>query len=175
MAILGAIGSTAFAVQAAGLGKPPPAELDLTQTMHWLDKYTVSHATIALRGRSYDATCRDSWLGNWRISDVQLGNGKSIFAVQGKIVDNTPVAYAEFQLAGCPLRLSKRMARPLVNGVPMSTSTGVRLGRAVYIVRVPEKHPQFELVISQKTKLPLELGLLGRVSGTSELTFGTRR
>jgi len=171
--ILGAIGCGAFALQAAGLGKPSPAELDLTQTLHSLDEYTVSHATIALSGRSYRTTCRDSWLGDLRISDVAVGGRSPILAVQGRIVDDSPLAYATFQLAGCPLRLSKRMATQLVKGVPMATTAGTRLGRPVYIVRVPQHRPQFEVVISQKTKLPLELGLLGRLKGTSLLSFGT--
>lgn len=174
-AILAAIGSGAFVLQAAGLGKPPPAELDLTQTLHRLTGYTVSHTTIALDGRSYRATCRDTWLGDWRIRSVDVSGHGPIFAVQGKILDDTPLDYATFELAGCPLSLSKRMATQLVTGVPMATSTETQRGKPVYIVRSPGFRPKFELVISRRTKLPLELGLFGRLAGTSLITFGTRR
>ena len=57
----------------------------------------------------------------------------------------------------------------------MVATAGTRLGHPVYIVRVPRRRPQFEVVISQKTKLPLELGLLGPLRGTSLLTYGTLR
>jgi len=175
VAILGAIGSGAFALQAAGLGKPSPAELDLTQTLHSLNEYTVSHATIALYGRSYRTTCRDSWIGDAHVSDVDIGGRAPILAVKGRIVDDTPLRWATFQLAGCPLRLSKKVAQQLIDGGSMATSAGTRLGRPVYILRSPQRRPQFEVVISQKTKLPLELGLFGRLRGTSLLTYGTLR
>jgi hypothetical protein len=175
-AILAVFGCAAFAVQALGFGTPSRAELELAQTVHRLGRYSVSHATIDLNGHRYRSICQGSWLGGMRIGEVTLQGRPPIVAIEGRLLHDTPIDWAAYQLAGCPRPLSKRIANELVAGGPIATSAGSRSGRPVYVVRMLARRPQFEILISAATKLPVELDLVGRrIRGRSLVAYGVQK
>ena len=182
LATLGAIVGVGFVVQVAVLGRPGPASELVAHVLARLRAYRRSQVTMTIDGRHLTATCTQYWQGRHRVASVAVGRGPTILERGNRLVEsgNRPVetgrlAFAEFELAGCPRPLAAWLASRVNGGGRIDLRSEKLDGRAVYALSVPSAPLRLELFIALRGGLPVALRLDGaRVRGTSLLAYGAR-
>lgn len=162
----------AFALQMTALGRPTNGSLALVATLHRLSKYQHSTATIDLAGHLYNTSCRDQWLGDRRAAKVLVDDRRQLLEVGGRLEDTGRIAWAEFQLAGCPRPLLHWLTTELTRYNVVDARRGEADARPAIIFRLPKARPKIAVVVSAATSLPLEVVLSGRLRGFSDLAYG---
>jgi hypothetical protein len=176
LVVLAAIGSGSLLLQAAALGRPTSARLDLVRTVHALAVYRGSHAVLRLDGRRYLSTCLDHWGTRNRRADVVLNGWVRLPEIGGHLVYRDTFDRTAFELAGCPRPLVRHLTSELEAGVAMKVRRVLTDGVRTWAVALPSSHPPLELFVSVRTGEPVKLVLLGRrMRGASDVTYGPRR
>jgi hypothetical protein len=172
LGMLATIVAAGFGLQVATLGRPGPARITLVHTLDRLSAFHTSSATIDLTGRRLVASCLDRWIGDSRASVVVLDRHTRLPEIGGHLLLDGPRSFVEFQLAGCPRPLLRWLTTELVQGTPIESRRTTADGQASFLLRLPKTRPALALVISRKTKLPVELIIDGRLRGSSDLAYG---
>ena len=158
-----------WALQAAALGRPPAAELELVRTLRALSVEHGSQATLELDGHSYREVCTQAWHPHRRVAQVvtaQLGVARQ---VGDHLVSSGPLDAGAFELAGCPRPLLRLLSSELARGatVQFHRSSGV-----YELTLHPDVMP-VDVFVAPSSGLPVRLSLdEGAVDGTSHVRYG---
>lgn len=160
-----------WALQAAALGRPAGAELELVRTLRALAGVHSSQATLQLDGHRYRAACTQAWYPHGRVAQVvtaQLGVAEQ---VGDRLVAAGPLVAGAFELAGCPRPLLRQLSSELAKGatVNFERSSGV-----FEVTLHPDDMP-VDVYVAPSSHLPVRLRLTDTdLTGMSHVEYGAR-
>lgn len=159
-----------WALQAAALGRPAPAELELVRTLHALAGLHGSRATVELNGRTFASTCTQAWHPHRRIAQVAAGRLGVVTQVGDRLEAAGPLEAGAFELAGCPRPLLRWLSSELVQGATVH----IHRGPGAYEVTLRPHRLPVQLFVAPSTGLPVRLTLTERhLDGSSHVRYGT--
>jgi hypothetical protein len=161
-----------WALQAAALGRPAAAELELVRTLHALAGVHRSQATLQLDGHRYRAACTQAWYPHRRVAQVvtrQLGVAEQ---VGNRLVAGGPLVAGAFELAGCPRPLLRQLSSELVTGATVKFERS----KGIFEVTLHPNDMAVDVYVAPSSHLPVLLRLSdSELSGTSHVEYGARR
>ena len=160
-----------WALQAAALGRPAPAELQLVRTLRALSGEHQSQATLVLDGHRYRAVCNDAWYPHRRIAQVVTARLGVVTQVGDKLRAAGPLETGAFELAGCPRPLLKQLSAELAKGATVH----FHLANGVYELSLRPDALPVDVFVAPASGLPVRLTLNGRsLDGTSHVRYGAQ-
>ena len=160
-----------WALQAASLGRPAPAELQLVRTLRALSGEHQSQATLVLDGHRYRAVCNDAWYPHRRIAQVVTARLGVVTQVGDKLRAAGPLETGAFELAGCPRPLLKQLSAELAKGATVH----FHLANGVYELSLRPDALPVDVFVAPASGLPVRLTLNGRsLDGTSHVRYGAQ-
>jgi hypothetical protein len=160
-----------WALQAAALGRPAPAELQLVRTLRALSGEHHSQATLVLDGRRYRAVCNQAWYPHRRIAQVVTARLGVITQVGDRLRAAGPLEAGAFELAGCPRPLLRLLSAELAKGATVH----FHRANGVYEVSLRPDELPVDVFVAPGSHLPVRLTLNGRsFDGTSRVRYGAQ-
>jgi hypothetical protein len=170
------IGGGAWGLQAVGLIRPSPAQLELVKTLHALTAFHGSQAILEVDGRRYRALCTQHWDPGQRVARVVLDRAEIATRAANRFQGVDLPARDEAELAGCPRPLLSWLSDELVEGASVRFRTITTSGSVLHEI---EFHPQtlpIVLFVAGSSSLPVRLRLTASgVQGTSIVHYGELR
>jgi hypothetical protein len=161
-----------LALQAAALGRPAPAELELVRTLHALSMVHRSEATLQLGGRRYRAVCNQAWYPHRRVAQVVTARLGIVTQVGASLRTAEPLKADAFELAGCPRPLLRLLSSELARGAAVQFH---RSGGMYEVSLSPDRLP-VDVYVARASGLPVRLTLNGGdLAGTSLVRYGERQ
>lgn len=170
--IAGLVGAS-FGLQALTLVRADSSSKIAVEAVAKLEEYQRARARIVVNGVRLDAVCVQGWKGRRRVAAVTLSDGNTLLEVGDKLLNDAPMSYGEFELAGCPRPLTKLLADVLRNGDPLRLAATRYRGAPAYRLSFPDSSVKLSLVLPRRGGLPLALSFDGPlVRGSSVLGYG---
>ena len=158
-----------WALQAAALGRPAQAELQLVRTLRALADVHRSQATLELDGRRYRAVCNQAWSPHHRIAQVVTARLGVVTQVGDRLPEVGPLETDAFELAGCPRPLLELLSRELARGATVH----FHRANGVYEVSLRPDEMPVDVYVAPASGLPVTLTLNdGNLVGTSHVRYG---
>ena len=160
-----------WALQAATLGRPAAAELQLVRTLRALSDVHRSQATLELDGRRYRAVCNQAWYPHRRVAQVVTARLGVVTQVGDRLPSAGPLETGAFELAGCPRPLLELLATELARGATVH----FHRANGVYEVSLRPDEIPVDVYVAPSSGLPVRLTLNdGDLAGTSHVRYGSQ-
>jgi hypothetical protein len=174
--VLAVVCGACFGLQAVVLGRPNQATLELVRTLHRLNEYHRSWASLDVSGRRYTESCRDQWYPHERVAEVSVDGTMLLPEVGDHLIRKGGLETTQFDLAGCPRPLVTWLATELEHHAKVQLLAKRDDGHRVFELWLPQGHPSLELLVGPDSNLPLELELSGKHEhGESAVHYGPER
>ena len=160
-----------WALQAAALGRPSSAELQLVRTLRALSGEYRSQATLELDGHRYRAVCNQAWYPHRRIAQVVTARLGVLTQVGDRLPAAGPLQTGAFELAGCPRPLLRLLSSELAKGATVH----FHRANGVYEVSLRPDELPVDVFVAPASGLPVRLTLNGgSLDGTSRVRYGAQ-
>jgi hypothetical protein len=166
------LGGGELALQAAALGRPAPAELELVRTLRALSGMHRSQATLELDGHRYRAVCNQAWYPHRRVAQVVMARLGVMTQVGDRLRDAGPLETGAFELVGCPRPLLRLLSSQLARGAAVHFH---RANGGYEVTLRPDEMP-VDVFVAPASRLPVRLTLNDRnLDGTSLVHYGEQQ